>query len=227
MKLNRRQFLKGIGATIATAAVLGPAALAPRHGAHELTPAERDAVADVLGLRTRHWQIEKPWITGSCDSLSLWRDEIIFGSGPDEWEPGPVQLSMRVAGISPEAFESLASASSHGAPVTIRWGQWTSQAHVVGGEHSDGQVSVDFVGYGPVVPSDASLGSTVAILKPSSLTELTWTDPKTGQTLEEAMAESCCGRHAPAVPTMGELFPSLADTDKFDYPVVWGDEDTA
>ena len=52
MKLNRRQFLTSLGA-----ALLAPkAALAElSHGASDLTPQERDVVAEVMGLRQKQW----------------------------------------------------------------------------------------------------------------------------------------------------------------------------
>jgi len=55
MKLTRRQFLKGLLATTATAAIAPEVLIEPLHGAHDLTPKERDVVADVLGLRQKQW----------------------------------------------------------------------------------------------------------------------------------------------------------------------------
>lgn len=63
-RLSRRTFLKGLFATAGAVLVLGPQALDPMHGASDLTPRERDVVADVLGLRGRLWQIDKPWSAG-------------------------------------------------------------------------------------------------------------------------------------------------------------------
>jgi len=56
MNLSRRNFLRGLLATAATAAI-APQVLVERvHGASDLTPQERDIAADVMGLRQRQWK---------------------------------------------------------------------------------------------------------------------------------------------------------------------------
>ncbi|HUT16535.1 MAG TPA: twin-arginine translocation signal domain-containing protein, partial [Anaerolineae bacterium] len=56
MKLGRRDFLKLLGLG-AAGAVLAPSAALEEltHGASDLTPRERDAVAEVMGLRREQW----------------------------------------------------------------------------------------------------------------------------------------------------------------------------
>jgi len=78
MDISRRDFLKGILTTTTAVALVGPAALEPVHGAHDLTPTERDAVADIFGWRSKFWQINNPWSaldgyiqTGIRDSLLM------------------------------------------------------------------------------------------------------------------------------------------------------------
>ena len=56
MKLNRRNFLKGLLATAGAVALGGPQALVESvHGASDLTPQERDIAAEVMGLRQKQW----------------------------------------------------------------------------------------------------------------------------------------------------------------------------
>jgi len=55
MKLTRRQFLKSLLATAATAVLMPESLIEPVHGASDLTPQERDVMADVLGLRQEQW----------------------------------------------------------------------------------------------------------------------------------------------------------------------------
>ena len=70
MKLGRRDFLKLLGLG-AAGAVLAPSAALEEltHGASDLTPRERDAVAEVMGLRREQWA---GWDTPGCGRLSVW-----------------------------------------------------------------------------------------------------------------------------------------------------------
>lgn len=55
MKLNRRDFIKGLLVAAATAVVTPQALVEAVHGASDLTPRERDIAAEVMGLRTKQW----------------------------------------------------------------------------------------------------------------------------------------------------------------------------
>ena len=63
MQTTRRQFIRGLLATAATVAIAPQVIVEPFHGASDLTPAERDVVADLLGLRQKQW-------TGWSDELA-------------------------------------------------------------------------------------------------------------------------------------------------------------
>ena len=56
MKFSRRAFLELLGGGVLGAVIAPQAALAElTHGASDLTPQERDVVADVMGLRREQW----------------------------------------------------------------------------------------------------------------------------------------------------------------------------
>jgi hypothetical protein len=82
MKTTRRQFLKGLIATVA-AGTLAPLSLVESiHGASDLTPQERDIAAGLMGLRQKQWSgfddprryIVYPFVSG-YDA----KGDIVFG----------------------------------------------------------------------------------------------------------------------------------------------------